>query len=147
MAVELGEGCGSSSHARRPLPACTLEISEVLGAGKVRELAAESENLLVRLCPVQRRSTIGPEQRILLRGMLGVRVRLWMVRRLRMLGVLRILGMLLRVWMVLGLLIRALLPLKRGPRHVAGAICQIAVDGRRRLILPAKGAALLDLLD
>jgi hypothetical protein len=66
MVMELGDGCGGSSHARRPLPTCAFEVSEVLSAGKVRELAAEGQNLLVRLRPVQRRSAVGPEQGILL---------------------------------------------------------------------------------
>jgi hypothetical protein len=94
MAVELGQGGGGCRHAGRARLTYAFEVPEVFGTGKVRELAAECEDLLVRLGPVQGGPAIGTEQRVIPRGLVSRRRLLGLVWRLRVLRVLRLLGIL-----------------------------------------------------
>jgi hypothetical protein len=131
LEMELGDGRGGRYDARGALLADALEIPLVFGSGKVRELAAEGDDFLVCLGPVQRRAAIRPKQRVLLRGLLLV----GRVRRLRMVWVLLMRGLMLVVLLLLLLvellLDGLLLSLERGPRYVARTIGQVTI-GRGR---------------
>ncbi len=102
VAVELGQGDGGGCHAGRAGFTYPFEIPQVFGAGKIRELAAEGDDLVIRLGPVECGPAIGSEQGVISRSLVGKLRLLVMVWRLRVLRVRRLLGVL---ELVLGILL------------------------------------------
>jgi len=77
MAVETVEGGSSSHKLRGPRPSSSLEVPHILSPGEIGKLAADAPNLLIRLGTLQPRTSIGPEELVL--------VMLW-VSDIRLLG-------------------------------------------------------------